>query len=165
MVGGIVFMKIVLSLGRSGIDINIIYFSGFSGQGDGACFEGSYQYKKGGLKALIDYAPQDEELHYIAKNLQSTQRKAFYQLTANVKHRGHYYHELCTYINIRDERDYHFLDDDLEEEIKDELRSFMQWIYGKLEKEYEWLTSKEAIIESIEANEYTFKSNGELENL
>src|SRR5512135_2350510 len=28
-----------------------IYYSGFWSQGDGACFEGSYSYKKGALKA------------------------------------------------------------------------------------------------------------------
>jgi hypothetical protein len=32
-------------------------------------------------------------------------------------------------------------------------------------KEYEYLTSKEAIIETIEANEYTFTIDGKLENL
>jgi len=34
-----------------------------------------------------------------------------------------------------------------------------------LRKEYEYLTSKEAIIETIKANEYTFTENGELENV
>jgi hypothetical protein len=29
-----------------------IFFSGFSSQGDGACFEGRYQYKKGSVKAV-----------------------------------------------------------------------------------------------------------------
>jgi len=85
-----------------GIDIDKIYFSGFFSQGDGACFEGSYSYKKGGLKALIEYAPQDECLHGIARNLQATQRKAFYQLSANVSHRGHYYHERSTIISVSD---------------------------------------------------------------
>ena len=30
-----------------GIEIKDIYFSGFSSQGDGACFTGNYAYKKG----------------------------------------------------------------------------------------------------------------------
>ena len=52
---------------RKGPDIR---FSGFSSQGDGACFEGSYNYKKGALKAIRAYAPKDEELHRIVRELQ-----------------------------------------------------------------------------------------------
>jgi hypothetical protein len=33
-----------------------IYFSGFSSQGDGACFEAHYSYVKGGAKAIREYA-------------------------------------------------------------------------------------------------------------
>ena len=79
-----------------GITIENIYFSGFSSQGDGAQFEGDYEYKKGSLKAVKEYAPKDVELHSIVKQLQEIQRKNFYRLWANVKHSGHYYHELCT---------------------------------------------------------------------
>src|SRR3954466_15035963 len=43
-----------------------IYWSGFWTQGSGACFEGTYTYKKGSAKAVRDYAPKDEALHAIA---------------------------------------------------------------------------------------------------
>jgi hypothetical protein len=42
-----------------------IYFSGFSSQGDGACFEGSYSYKKDCAKEIKEYAPQDAP-HFLA---------------------------------------------------------------------------------------------------
>ena len=77
-----------------------IYYSGFSSQGDGACFEGTYSYKPGSLKAVKDYAGQDERLHRIVKALQDIQRKNFYQLTARCKHSGHYYHSGCMSVDV-----------------------------------------------------------------
>ena len=46
-----------------GIDIDKIYFSGFSSQGDGACFEGNYSYRKNAVNDIKAYAPKDEVLH------------------------------------------------------------------------------------------------------
>lgn len=143
-----------------GIKITNIYFSGFSYQGDGACFEGEYFYNKGCLKELKEYAPTDEKLHQIAKDLQLIQKDAFYHLYAYVKHRGHYNHEMCTEIDVRN--DVNELTNEQDEQIKDALRDFMRWIYRQLEKQYEYLTSEEAIKETIEANEYEFTDNGEL---
>lgn len=59
-----------------------IYYSGFSSQGDGACFEGCYEYAKGGLKAVKEYAPLDTELHRIVSDLQCAQAINFYRITA-----------------------------------------------------------------------------------
>src|SRR3990167_3827578 len=72
-----------------GIDISKVYYSGFWSQGDGACFEGSYAYKKGSLKAIREYAPQDTELHRIATELAMIQRANFYGISGSVKHVGH----------------------------------------------------------------------------
>jgi len=52
-----------------------IWFSGFSSQGDGACFEGKYQYKKGAAREIRAYAPRDERLAAVADQLQRIQRK------------------------------------------------------------------------------------------
>lgn len=57
-----------------------IWFSGFWSQGDGACFEGEYEYAKAAPKHIRAYAPKDAELHRIADALQSIQRLNFYQL-------------------------------------------------------------------------------------
>lgn len=143
-----------------GIKIDRIYFSGFWSQGDGACFEGEYFYSAGSVKEIKAYAPIDTELHRIAKELQDIQKPAFYHLYAYVKHRGHYYHENCTEIDVRN--DAQKFTDDQEQRLKDCLRDFMRWIYRQLEKEYEYLTSEEAIKETIEANEYEFTENGKL---
>lgn len=55
-----------------------IYYSGFWSQGDGACFEGTYRYKKGALKTVKEYAPQDTTLHQIVTDLQYIQAKHFF---------------------------------------------------------------------------------------
>ena len=55
-----------------------------------------------------------------------------------------------------------------EEEINDENEHFLHNILQNylliLKKEFEYLTSEEAIIETIESNEYTFTEDGELKN-
>jgi hypothetical protein len=146
-----------------GIEIKNIYFSGFSSKGDGACFEGYYSYQKGGYKALKEYAPQDSELHKIAMELQTIQRKKFYAITCNVKHSGHYSHENCTEFRFYNSQyETEWIDSDTEEEFKEVLRDFMRWIYRQLEKEYEYQTSKKSIIETINANNYDFTVNGNL---
>ena len=146
-----------------GIDITNIFFSGFSSQGDGACFTGEYAYKAGGLKALKEYAPQDYALHAIVKALQELQRKNFYRLSANVKHRGHYYHEMCTDIQVWSENEsMGGANDDAHDGIQELLRDFMRWIYKRLESEYDYLTSEDAIKESLISNECQFNKDGSL---
>jgi len=143
-----------------GIDIDKIYFSGFCSQGDGAQFEGDYQYKKGSVKTVKEYAPKDTELHAIALELYKVQRRNFYQLCASVSHNGHYYHELCTSIDVTGNDDFRADYESEEEDLKDALRAFMQWIYSRLEAEHDHLLSDEVIEESIQANEAEFYEDG-----
>ena len=138
-----------------------IYYSGFCSQGDGACFEGRYEYKRGALKAVKYHASQDQELHRIVKALQDVQRKNFYQLTARCKHSGHYYHSGCMSVDVERSDDKE-MTDDAEETVKECLRDFADWIYKQLENEYDYRTGEEACREAIEANEYEFDEKGEL---
>ena len=148
-----------------GIDITNIYFSGFSSKGDGACFEGNYEYNKNSVVLVKEYAPQDEELHRIVSELAAHQRKRLYQIRASVKHSGHYSHRFCTQIDVDFEN--HFAvgdsyDSEVEADIIELLRDYMHWIYKRLEAESDYMMSDEAIIESIDANEYEFTIDGEL---
>ena len=143
-----------------GVDIDRIYFSGFSSQGDGACFEGEYAYRKGAAKAIRDHAPLDTELHRIADELQKLQRAHFYGLSARVSHSGFYSHEYCTRISVFDRDD--DADVDTDESLCDLLRDYMRWIYKRLEQEYEWLTADEQIDNMLRDNEYTFTEEGEI---
>lgn len=148
-----------------------IYYSGFSSQGDGACFEGSYRYQAGAPKAIKaetsagrdDASEGDQELLRIAEGLQEIQRRNFYQLTATAKHSGHYQHSGCMSVDVyrKDEKE---MTDDAEEEITQLLRDFADWIYSQLENEYEYQTGEEAALETIEANNYDFTKDGEIYN-
>lgn len=138
-----------------------IWFSGFSSQGDGACFEGSYSYAKGAGKAIRKHAPEDTELHRIVDELQDLQSRHFYKLSATVNHSGHYYHKHCTEIEVYKDGDDYNVPADLHEGVSDLLRDLMRWIYRQLEEEYEYLNSDESVDETIRANEYEFTENGE----
>lgn len=86
------------------------------------------------------------------------QRRSFYKLTATIKHRGHYYHEMCTDIDVyRADGD---ADSATIDTMKQTLRDFMRWIYRQLEAEYDWRNSDEQIDESIRCNEYEFEESG-----
>lgn len=160
---------------RRGSSRPAIFFSGFSSQGDGACFEGHYSYKKGALKALKSEAParykdpqskqwvtieSNAELHRICRGLQDVQRGYFYKLEADVKQRGHYQHSGCTHIEVSHAEDLSRDIGDAEDDIKQLLRDFMDWIYQRLEKEHDYLTSDEQIKESLIANEVEFDEEG-----
>lgn len=138
-----------------------VYFSGFSSQGDGACFEGSYQYKKGALKAVKAYAPLDAELHRIVSGLQAAQKRHFYMLEANCSQRGRYMHSGCMNVDVEHLSDSYRGIGGAETEIRDLLRSFADWIYKRLETEYEYKNADDQVDDSIRANEYEFSETGE----
>ena len=137
-----------------------IYFSGFASQGDGACFEGVYAYKKGALNATKQAFPADSELLRIVRDIQALQQRNFYQLTAAAKHRGCYNHSGCMDITVSRADGKSFSDDD-EESLKQLMRDFADWIYSGLEEEHDYLTSDEAVAESLRANEVEFTVDGQ----
>lgn len=124
-----------------GWQIDNVYYSGFSSQGDGACFTGRMGYAKGCATAVKSYAPADTTLHRIAERWQELQRRCFYSIECKVTHSGRYYHEYCTEFEtlIGSARDwYSDFPDDKAEECKDIARDFMRWIYRALEREYDY---------------------------
>lgn len=138
-----------------------IYFSGFSSQGDGACFNGTYRYKKNALKNMMQHAPIDTELHSIAIRLQSAQKTVFYKTRVKITHSGSY----CHYNSM----DFDF-DNDLYPDLDDESESckaiiecmcdLAKWLYRELENEYDYQRSDSTVAENIEANEYEFLESG-----
>lgn len=138
-----------------------IWFRGFWSQGDGACFETFYSYRKNAPRRIREHAPQDAALHRIADALQAVQRRNFYQLRAEASHRGHYYHEYCMTVSVeRDSPTYQDMTADAEDTVAEALRDLARWLYRQLEREHEYLTSDEAVDEVIAANEYTFTATG-----
>ena len=161
-----------------GWDVDRIYFSGFSSQGDGACFEGQFDSSRVSLKGLRAHAPKDAELRRICRGLaklaRSNKRRGF---TATVKHSGHYYHDGCVnfMFNFPEPESWagrhqsiaaQF--DKWEVRCNDDMgklielsRDAMKWSYRQLEKEWEYQNSDEAVTEAIEANDYEFTAEGE----
>jgi len=152
-----------------------VYWSGFSHQGQGACFVGSYHYRKGSARAIAAEAPSDwtdretgkrienksnAELNRIAAELADLQRAHFYRLSANVSPRGgNDCHEMSVSIDVFDgEND---ADDETADAMRELLRDFMRWIYRSLESEYEYQMSDAQVDESLRANEYEFDEDGD----
>lgn len=138
-----------------------IYFSGFCSQGDGACFEATYAYEKGAARRIRSYAPQDEALHGIADRLQDVQRANFFQLGADVRHRGRYCHAYAMDISVtRDSPNGQDMTDDAEETVIESLRDLAHWLYRQLERGWDYMMSDEYADEGIVANSYTFTDSG-----
>lgn len=137
-----------------GITVDDIEFSGFYSRGDGACFTGSYTYRKG-WRAALRAISQNPVLEDIGRRLQAAQRLVFYKGTANVVNTGHRYcHENSVRIDCDPDTD------TFTDAVTNALRDFMRWIYKSLEQEYEYLMSDECVDASIRANDYTFTADG-----
>ncbi len=139
-----------------------IYWTGFSSQGDGACFQGQYSYTVRASTAIRTHAPLDTRLHAIADTLQAVQRRNFYQCHATIEHRGRYYHEYSMAISVeRDSPSWQPMTDDAEDTIAEALRDLARWLYRQLESEYQYQTSDEAVDETLAINGHTFTADGE----
>ncbi len=71
-----------------------------SAAGDGACFEGRWHWQPATPRKIREYAPQDRELHRIADALQAVQKRNFWQLQAEISHRGRYCHPYSMDITV-----------------------------------------------------------------
>jgi len=141
-----------------------IYYSGFSSQGDGASFVGSYRYAKGASKKIREKAPQDAELHRIADQLQNIQSRHFYRIGATMSQgagSNHYSHSHTMAVDVfdrQDDKDF----SDCEDELSQLMRDFADWIYSQLEKEYDWINEDAQVEENIIANDYEFDEEGNI---
>ncbi|MBS0482844.1 MAG: antitoxin of toxin-antitoxin stability system [Proteobacteria bacterium] len=138
-----------------------IAFTGFWSQGDGASYQAFYAFRKNATREIREHAPQDTRLHAIADDLLAIQRRNFYQLRADVSHRGRYSHEYCMAISVeRDSPTWQDMTADAEDAVIEALRDLARWLYRQLEREYQYLSSDEAVDETITANQYTFTETG-----
>ena len=138
-------------------------YSGFWSQGDGASFTGSYRYVKGSTKAIREYAPQDAELHRIADGLQALQKQYFYKLCASLteNYRIRYCHEHSVDIEVYNpENEYQNIPH--AEDFAQLCRALMQWLYARLEAEYDYQNSDEAVSETCASNGYEFSADGSI---
>ena len=143
-----------------------VFWSGFSSQGDGASFTGTYRFKADAIEAVKAHAPQDETLHAIVADLMAAQSLCSGQLNFKITTSGRYCHEYSMDFEILDfdengeEISNGGVTNVLEKEAAEALRAFARWIYRQLENEYEYRQSAEAVDEDITANEYEFHEDG-----
>jgi hypothetical protein len=161
---GITFAKTAVNLvsGKTRYESDIRY-SGFSSQGDGASFVGSYEYAKGSTKAVRKEFPEDADLHAIADALAAIQRKHGYLLTADISQSGSYVHKYTMDVEVSKRSNMATLESEdthMHDAILESMRDFAQWIYDGLRDEYEYCQSDEAVDEGIRANEYEFTEDG-----
>jgi len=146
------------------IEAKNIHYSGFGSQGDGACFSGNYSYNKDSVKLIKKkFGKTDKHLISIAQELLDLQKKHGYALHAYIEHgSSRYSHSHTMNISVsqqtaKGEKD---VSDSVECELRDILRSFADWIYREVEKEYEFAGSDESVRETIINNDYEFDVNG-----
>ncbi|MCY1168846.1 antitoxin of toxin-antitoxin stability system [Sphingomonas echinoides] len=138
-----------------------IYFSGFSSQGDGACFEGSYTYGRDARAGIRAHAPSDKALHAIVDRLNDVQRRNFYQLSATVRQTGRYVHEYSMMIVVeRDSPTWQAASGDDEDIVIEALRDLARWLYRQLEAEHDFHSAQPQVDEAIRANGFTFTETG-----
>lgn len=147
-----------------GIHVKHMYFSGFQSQGDGACFEGSFD----NTRTYLDHHHKDQ--YPMIRKLLDHDGEVY----ANCKHSGNFYHQYCTEFWMSADTltgilpqptEFHEtiaeqwqeeLDNEMtafEEAVVEQWRTYMADLYWKLEAEYDYLVSDEAVWETIEANE------------
>lgn len=162
------------TLEKYGFDNVTIFFSGFWSQGDGACFVGSLDND-----GLLSFLTVTKQLAKYPTLVRAIKNGTIY-VNIKITHTGHYYHENSTTIDDYTEmQDNSELPPKLEKEHRAWFDTFdargphnesIGWyhdtcraIYRRLETEYDYLTSDEAIIETIRANDYDFTSDGKID--
>ena len=130
------------------------YFTGFSSQGDGACFTGRYGYERGGLKALKSEFPTWKEMHELAKELQDLQSTYFYKIEAKIKTSGRYCHSITMGIEMElNVSDGIYME--VEEQLLKLFRKMADLYYKDLEAQFDYLTSDSEVQAWLESNDIT----------
>lgn len=149
-----------------GFDDPVINFSGFYSQGDGASFTCK------DVDILTFITSQKAKGRF--KNLIKAMKTEKAEILASVERISHHYsHEYTVKADvetIQNDDNEEFYNKvyreslELESLMTETVRSLSKQIYRDLESEYEGLTSDESVIDTIKANEYTFRASAEMEN-
>lgn len=157
------------TMGGGTVHRPLINFSGFWSQGDGASWSGFYRactWEAGWLHRVPTYdeAPakireycDDKELHRIADELCFLAR-IYYPAYAHIGSNSLYCHSGTMNLSGSEPMDGH--DDDYAEEVHEHVettltdlfRDLADWLYRQLEQEYDYLTSDEAVWDTIQAS-------------
>lgn len=165
----------IAKMRERGIDVDNVHWSGFCNQGDGACFEGrivdmSLFFKR----HVTDRAKEGEEALFpmIRISIDGINSNHYWW-----RHNGRYYHEhslvhdaavadfedACGHVydveQMRDcgvtlwEEQYDKECEDFSTMVQDLVRDYCVELYRALNDEYDYLTSDEAVADSLYAND------------
>ena len=137
-----------------------ILYSGFSSQGVGACYEGTYAANKDAPKLIREYAPQDEVLHRLADALDEIQKANNYDVAATCWHTDpHYYHCYTMGVDVTLSNGEPSGVEGTAEKVVGVMRHFANWIYKQLNDEYDHEQSNEYVDECM-ADDQEFYEDG-----
>ncbi len=147
-----------------------VYWTGFSSQGDGACFEASWSAKAVQTGKVKENAPTDELLGRIARIFEEVGAQ-FPTATFTVSHSGRYYHKNSTIFDVDSGVE---SDDEMtekvakfgdfantEEALIEVTRDFMEWIYRQLEKANDYEYSDECVNQYLNDSDTEYTEDGE----
>lgn len=157
-----------------------IYFSGFSSQGDGACFEGAWspssimersafvaEYPAHGTNPdgtawTSDANAELQRIH--AESVRLAELDPAGLVGWRTRHTGRDCHENSVTFEYDDERNENDETGDMPAGIEDahteNARDAMRWVYRQLKREWDYRNSNEVVDEEIRANEYEFQEDG-----
>jgi len=148
---------------KMGFQIDKINFSGFCSQGDGACFFGTFKPIADCLAAITDDTTHDSTLSDIARDLTKLILSHGVDWSAKFTTHGRYSHSGTMRVELDAPDDMSQEEfTALEKGILQTAREFADWIYSRLEKEYDYLTSATASADFLIANDYEFNGCGEM---
>lgn len=154
-------------LDQIGFENAIIAFSGFCSQGDGASFTADVNIEK--LLSSMIYRATKYKNARIFELVSLLHDKNAINIHLAKNHWGtHYSHERTISLNVDIDYPYESgsfwpkIVEQFENALDDFRIDLCSAIYTSLENEYNYLTSDEYIIETINANEYDFLENGEM---
>jgi len=146
-------------LGMFGFSNVKIEFSGFWSQGDGACFTGGFDSSTFGFDKVVEYAPQDKGIVRVAEGFKgvcseySSVRFSLYKISHHYSHHNTIGITDVDFCDLKTgEGVYDFFNDKQVKEwkyLQKLSQDLMQWIYKRLEEEWEYQTSDEQILEQL----------------
>jgi hypothetical protein len=141
-----------------------IYFSGFASQGDGASFEATVHYEEFILKNKLG-----NRYRTLLNHAREWGGGVLIRKSGRYEHSGtmhiddydrHYSGDAVTTREIESAERAERQAEELADEILDAARDLADDFYRQLEKEYEYQSSEEQLIEALEVNEMLFNEDG-----
>lgn len=154
--------ELLVLLGFADIEI---FFEGFGSQGDGACFTGQWR------QDFVKFQKAREE--FLCEDLQpildrfggllvevKLQDQVWRPLRLERRGRSDCHEHSITFSPVEEADDELIHEEPDDPRLEEVFRDLMRWIYRSLQSEHEYLSSDEAVLETIEGNDYRFDESG-----